>query len=117
MTHEELEVEVKSLKQQMLTIASRTSERDGKTESGLTDVSVKTDTLKTETEAAISEAWNPKHIYVKDDYVFYGNGAWICDIQNEDTPPSTESPYWHKVNIVGELNRLMKLIKEKENNV
>ena len=50
MTHEELEVEVKSLKQQMLTIASRTSERDGKTESGLSNVSVKTDTLKTETE-------------------------------------------------------------------
>ena len=110
MTFEELEVEVKSLKQQMLTIANRTSERDGKTESGLSNVSVKTDTI-----AALDGAsYNPRKQYVEDELCVYGSSIARCKFTCVGVEPSN-STYWELKSIAEVLVELANKLKEKEN--
>lgn len=74
--------------------------------SGFTDL--KTNVIKSD----MSEDWTPTIVYAPDEYVMHNNRLWICKIQNESTEPKENSPYWGKVNIASEFNRLASIIKE-----
>ena len=116
-TLEGLAVDLANLKKQVDTISKRTGERDGKNEAELSNVSIKTDTLKNETESAISDAWSPKILYEAESYVLDDNRVWLAKLRNIGQKPAESPVYWENVNLVSELNKLsneIKKIKESE---
>lgn len=89
MTLEELEVVVNSLKQQLHTIAERTLDRDSKTETNVSEVSTKTNTI-----AAIDGAtFNPNKRYKEGDLVVYNSSIARCKFACIGVAPSN-STYW-----------------------
>ena len=60
----------------------------------------------------VSDAWSEKDLYKADRYVMSDNALWRCLIQNTNSRPCEGSPYWEKVNIAAEFNRLAALINE-----
>lgn len=71
-----------------------------------------TEAKHTEVKADMGEDWNITKIYKVGEYVMDGNRLWICTIQNVNTRPYDGSPYWSKVNIASEFNRLAALINK-----
>ena len=67
-----------------------------------------TDSIKSD----VSEDWNEKDLYKADQYVMRDNALWLCKIQNMNSRPYEGSPYWEKVNIAAEFNRLASLIND-----
>ena len=69
--------------------------------------------VSTKTDASeVSDAWNEKDLYKADRYVMSDNALWRCLIQNTNSRPYEDSPYWEKVNIAAEFNRLTSLIND-----
>lgn len=64
--------------------------------------------------ATSGDSWNPVEIYYAGTYIMYNNSLWMCEIQNKGVEPSINSKYWTKLNIASELNRLARLINNKE---
>ena len=60
----------------------------------------------------ISDDWNRSKTYDVGEYVMYANKMWICKIKHENMAPAANSPYWEKVNIASEFNRLAALINK-----
>ena len=114
LTLEELVTKVKSLEEQVINLAARQSNRSADADSGISEAKAKTEEVKRESEGNLSEGWNEKHLFVKDDYCLWNNAMWIAKYDNVGQEPNETSPYWEKKNVVGELNRLNKMIKEME---
>lgn len=112
LTLEEVVTKVKSLEEQVINLAARQSNRSADADSGISEAKAKTEEVKRESESNMSDGWNANTLYHKDDYCLYNNALWIANFDSLGVEPK-EGTYWSKRNIVSELNRLNKLIKEK----
>ena len=98
MTLEELVTKVKSLEEQVINLATRQSNRSADADSGISEAKAKTEEVKRESESNMSDGWNAKVFYHKDDYCLHNNTLWVAKFDNIGVEPS-DSTYWDRKNL------------------